>query len=320
MKAATRIIYGPPKVIEVKEIEKPTPKANEVLVKVMATTVNRTGCALLTGKPYIMRAFVGLFKPRDLVLGVDFAGIVEAIGSNVTSFKIGDRVWGLNDEGLQSQAEYLTISTKKAIVKMNDDVSFTDAAASAEGPHYARNFMTNLKLKPGDKVLLNGATGGIGSAALQMLKANGNYVTAVGNTKNLALLKSLGADKIYNYETEDFTKDDEKYDFVFDSVGKSQFSKCKPLMADGAVYISSELGPYAQNLYLPTLTKFSKKRVRFPFPFKPKKSLEYMNSLAAQGKYKPVIDRTYALKDIAEAYAFVLTGQKTGNVVIDMTL
>lgn len=320
MLAAIRTQYGGPEVIQVKEVEKPIPKANDILVKVMATSVNRTGCSLLTGKPYIMRAFVGLFKPTHIITGVDFSGIVEAVGSKVTEFNIGDRVWGLNDEGLQSHAEYLTISSKRAVVKMNDNVSFTDAAASAEGPHYARNFMTKLKLKPSDKVLLNGATGGIGSAALQMLKANGNYVTAVGNTKNLELLKSLGADKIYNYETEDFTKDNEKYHLVFDSVGKSQFSKCKPLLLDGGVYISSELGPNAQNLYLPTLTKFSKQRVKFPFPFNPKKSLLYMNDLSAKGKYKPVIDRTYSLNNIAEAFAFVLTGQKTGNVVIDMTL
>lgn len=318
MKAITRTKYGPPEVLELQEIPKPVAKDNELLVRVQATTVNRTDCGILTGKPYIIRAFTGLIKPRDLVPGTDFAGRVEAIGKKVTTFKIGDLVWGLHDEGLASQAEYMTIREDKAVIKIPEGISFQEVVACAEGAHYANNFINKVKVGSTTKVLVNGATGAIGSAAIQLLKYYGATVTAVGNTKNMELVKSLGPDKTIDYQKEDFTQDDEKYHFILDAVGKSSFSKCKHLLLPKGVYISSELGPNAQNLYLPLITKIKGgKRVIFPLPINCKKSIEFLSKLVSDGKFKPVIDRVYQPEQIIEAYNYVASGQKTGNVIVN---
>jgi len=317
MKAITRTKYGTPEVLEIKEIEIPSPKKKEVLIRVHATTVNRTDCGILTGKPYLMRAFTGLFKPKLQVLGTDFAGEVVGLGDDVTTFKVGDRVWGLKDEGLSSQAQYMTFHSDKAISHIPENFSYQEAAASAEGAHYAYNFINKVNLEPGAKVLVYGATGAIGTAAVQILKHNQAYVTAVGNTKNMDLIKSLGADKLWNYETEDFTKDDEKYDFIFDAVGKSSFGACKTLLKPKGVYISSELGPGNENLYLPLLTKIKGgKRVIFPIPSNWKRTITFMTKLIENNEYKAVIDRTYEIEQFKEAYEYVASGQKTGNVVM----
>ncbi len=317
MKAALRKKYGDHTNITVEEYPTPKPKDNEVLVRVHATTVNRTDCGVLTGLPYVFRFFTGLFGPNTPVLGTDFAGQVEAVGIAVNDFKVGDKVFGFHDDGLPTQAEYLAYPEDGNISTMPDNVSCAEAVASLEGAHYAINFINKVKLKPEDKVLLNGATGGIGSAALQLLKDKNIYVTAVCNTKNVDLIKSLGADKVYDYEKEDFTKDTEKYDFVFDAVGKSSFGACKPLMKDKAIYISSELGPRNENPFLALAAPFmGGKKVVFPIPVDVKRSIEIMKRLLSEEKYKPVIDREYALDDIAAAYKYVAAGLKTGNVVV----
>lgn len=318
MKAITRIEYGGPDTLKIENIEQPKPKAKELLIKVHACTINRTDCSILTGKPFIMRFFIGLFSPREKVCGTDFAGVVADVGEEVDNFSIGDRVWGLDDEGLQSRAEYMTIDKDDAVVKIHDGVSYAHAAASAEGAHYAFNFIRKVKINKGDKVLVNGATGAIGSAAVQMLKYFGCYVTAVANTKNLELMKTLGADKIYNWEKEDFTLDNEKYHYVLDAVGKSNFGKCKRLLRNGGIYISSELGPRAENLYLPLFTLFSKKQVKFPIPLDRKRSLLVINRMIREGKFKSVIDRYYEMEDISDAYKYVMSGQKTGNVILNI--
>lgn len=320
MKAATRTIYGLPNVLTVKSVDPPVPKDNEVLIRVHNTTVNRTDCGILTGKPYAIRAFVGLFKPQHHIPGTDFAGQIEAIGKKVTEFNIGDRVFGLYDEGLRSQAELMTLHEDKAIAKIPDGISYAEAAASAEGAHYAYNFISMVNLSPGKKAMVYGATGAIGTAAVQLLKHFGAYVTAVGNTKNMELIKSLGADKTYDYLKEDFTADQERYHFIFDAVGKSSFGQCKKLLLPKGIYISSELGPNAQNLYLP-LTTWLKggKRVVFPIPKSCKRSVLLMKELLEEGKFKPVIEKIYPLEQVSEAYDYVLTGQKTGNVLLSMS-
>ncbi|WP_149277556.1 NAD(P)-dependent alcohol dehydrogenase [Pareuzebyella sediminis] len=316
MKAATRTAYGSPKVLKLRTIDRPQPDDNELLIRVYATTVNRTDCGILTGKPYAIRLFTGLFKPSSEVPGTDFAGQVEAIGAKVTSFQVGDRVWGLHDEGLASQAEYMVVRADNGVVPIPENITYQEAAASAEGAHYAYNFINKVTLSKGDKVLVNGATGAIGSAAVQLLKYFGAVVTAVGNTPNMALLDSLGAFKTFDYLKEDFTKDTDNYKFIFDTVGKSSFHKCKHLLVPGGVYISSELGPMAENLYLPILTRFKNKRVIFPVPMNCKRTLVFMNELLAKGEFKPVIDRIYRLEEIEEAYSYVMRGEKTGNVLI----
>ena len=319
MKAAIRRNYGPLDDLKIETLEKPVAKDNEVLVKVHATTVSRTDYVVLTGRPFIIRFFTGLLKPSFPVPGTDFAGIIESVGKSVKSFKVNDRVFGFNDQGLASQAEYMVFPENGAMSRIPDNMPFEQAAASIEGAHYAINFINKVKFKAGDKILINGATGAIGSALLQFMKYHNTYVTAVCNTRNLELIKALGADRIYDYTREDFTEDEEKYDFVFDAAGKSTFSDCKPLLKKGGAYISSELGPGGQNLFLPLTTKmFGSRKVLFPFPFDIKGSINFIKDLYEKGKFKPVIDRKYPLEDIREAYRYVASGQKTGNVVLSL--
>lgn len=323
MKAIVYQQYGPPDVLELKEVEKPIPKDNEVLVRVHATTVNRTDCANLSARPFIMRFTLGLFKPRNPILGTEFAGEIEAIGENVKSFKVGDKVFGFDDGVLSSYAQYMTLSEDKALTTMPEDITYEQAAASSEGAHYAYNFINKVDLKEGDKVLVNGASGGIGSAAVQLLKYFDADITAVCNTKNIELVKTLGATRVIDYTKQDFTQDDQTYDFVFDTVGKSSFGKCKPLLQPGGVYISSELGWMAQNLFFALTTAIlgsmpgqDGKKVKFPYPPDKKRSVFLIKKLTEEGKFKAVIDRTYPLEQIADAFDYVGKGYKTGNVVI----
>ena len=321
MKAIVYTKYGPPDVLRLKEIETPIPRDNEVLVKVYATTVNRTDTATIRAKPFFARLFTGIFKPKRQTPGTEFAGEIEAIGKNVTSFKGGDRVFGFDDSGSGPQAQYMTISEDKALTTIPTNITYEQAAASTEGAHYAYNFIKKVNIKSGQKILVNGATGAIGSAAIQLLKYFNVYVTAVCNTKNIGLVESLGANKVIDYTKEDFTKGEEKYNFVFDAVGKSSFAKCKPLLQPGGVYISSDLGYMAQNVFLPLITPIIKpmignKKTIFPKPTDIRGSILLIKKLIEQGKFKAVIDRKYPFEQIIEAYKYVEKGQKTGNVAI----
>ncbi len=317
MKASIRRKYGSPIQIKVENIEKPIPKDNEILIKVYATTVNRTDCANLTATPFIMRFALGLFKPKEIVIGTDFAGEIIALGKDVKSFSIEDRVFGFNDMGSKSQAEYITITAENLFL-IPDKIDYKEAAASLEAANYAYTFIHKVNILPGQKILINGATGGIGSALLQFVKQYDVKITATCNTKNIKLIQSLGADKIYDYTKENFTDSDEIYDYIFDTVGKSTFGKCKPLLKEKGVYISSELGPYSQNVFYPLITARQSKKVIFPMPYNKQKTIPYISNLLEQGKFKPVIDREYSLEDISKAYAYVLTGEKTGNVLINI--
>ena len=319
MKAAVRTQYGPPELLRVKEVEIPVPKDDEVLVRVHAATVNRTDCGILWARPWIIRFFTGLRKPRLASTGTDFAGVVEAVGKKVTNFSVGNRVWGFADNGLGSHAQYITIQAEGNILTIPEGITFEQAAASPEGAHYAYNFINKIRVKSGDDVLVNGASGAIGSACVQLLRHFGANVTAVCNTPNLDLVRSLGADRVIDYLREDFTKENRQYDFVMDAVGKSTFGKCKPILRPGGIYQSSELGPGGQNIYLPLITKLrGGKRVIFPIPSDVKASLVLIRKLLETGEFRPVIDRTYPLEEIAEAYRYVDSGKKTGNVVLVM--
>lgn len=316
MKASVRRNYCLPSQIGIEQIEKPVPKVDEVLIRVHASTVNRTDCANLTAKPFIMRFILGLFKPRKIILGTDFAGEIISIGKNVKSFNIGDRVFGFNDLGAESQAEYLTSGVKN-IFSIPENINYKQAAASLEGAHYAYSFIHKVKIKSGQSILINGATGGIGSALLQFIREYNVKISTTCNTKNIDLIQSLGADKIFDYTKEDFTASTDKYDFVFDTVGKSSFGKCKSILKEHGVYISSELGPYSQNLFYPLLTLMSRKKVIFPIPFGTHKTIPYISNHLENGTFKPVIDREYLLEDISKAYEYVSSGEKTGNVLIN---
>jgi len=319
MKAAIKRKYGPAEILRVEELKKPHPKAMEVLVRVHATTVNRTDCAVLSGKPYVMRLFTGLLSPRKIIPGTDFAGEIVAVGKAVTSFAVGDKVFGFKDDGMSSQATHMTISEAGNITTFPDNISFRQAAASLEGAHYAYNFLKQCTFQKGQQVLINGATGAIGSALVQLVKQYQVKVTAVCQNQYSDSLKRLGADRIIDYTEEDFTKDPQRYDFVFDAVGKSTFAKCKPLLKPGGYYISSELGPGGQNLFLSLTTSWKRdKKVIFPFPTDIKGSMQYMKALLAKGVFTPLLDKDYPLNEIATAYHYVCSGKKIGNVTLYM--
>ena len=326
MKAVVYTNYGSPDVLHLKDVDRPVPNDDEVLIKVCATTVNRTDCAMLRAKPFIMRFFTGLLKPKRPILGTDFAGQVEAVGRNIKSFKVGDKVFGFDDQGLESHAQYMTLPEDKAIIAMPQNISYEQAVASVEGVHYAYNFINKVTIKNGQNILVNGATGAIGSALVELLNTLDVNVTAVANTKNIELVKSMGATHVIDYTKTDFTKDNSKFDFIFDAVGKSSFLNCKPLLVPGGLYISSELGWMAQNIFLAIITPvFAKlfgrkggRKVIIPIPSDCKRTILYIKKLSDEGKFKAIIDRNYPLEKIAEAFRYVETGQKTGNVIITM--
>lgn len=317
MKAAVYYNYGPPEVVSIKDIETPSPKNNEVLIKVHAGTVNRTDSGFRSAEYFISRFWTGVFKPNSHVLGNEFAGVIEKIGSNVTTFKIGDKVFGYNDKTCGGHGEYLTIAENDAVTFLPNNLNFYEAAAITEGAHYALNNIKAAKVKSGQQVLVYGATGAIGSAAVQLLKHFGAKVTAVCNTKNVALVKSLGADMVIDYQTNDFTKTETRFDFIFDAVGKSSFGQCKPLLTKKGIYISTELGKNGENLFFALFTPiFGGKKLLFPIPTIDKADVIFLKELVEKGEFKPVIDSYYKLDQIIEAYKYVETGQKTGNVVI----
>ncbi len=317
MKAAVYYNYGPPEVVTIKDIEKPILKNNELLIKVVAGTVNRTDSGFRSAEYFISRFWTGVFKPKSNVLGNEFAGTVEEIGQNVTTFKKGDKVFGYNDKTCGGHGEYLTIAENDAVTFLPNNLNLYEAAAITEGAHYALNNIKAAEVKSGQQILVYGATGAIGSAAVQLLKHFGAKVTAVCNTKNVALVKSLGADTVIDYQTQDFTKTETRFDFIFDAVGKSSFGQCKPLLTKKGIYISTELGKNGENIFFALFTPiFGGKKLLFPIPTINKSDVVFLKDLVEKGEYKPVIDSYYKLDQIVEAYKYVETGQKTGNVVL----
>lgn len=315
MKAAVRSRYGLPGDLSIKELDKPTPRDDEVLIKVYATTVNRSDCHVLSGRPFFMRFFTGLFKPRASIIGSDFAGEIEAVGREVRSFKTGDKVMGFGGVfGCGAHAQYFTLPEAQGIITMPANLDYVQATACLEGAFYAASGILQLQPKAGQKAMVYGATGAIGSSYVQFLKYYGVSVTAVCGGENGELVRSLGADKVIDYRTEDFTKDAEQYDFVFDAVGKTTFLKCRRLLKKTGIFSSSNgLINIVWALITPHL---GGKRVDFSPPKDIKGGLGFIKGLVEKGSFRPVIDRTYPLEKIAEAYKYVATGQKIGTVVI----
>lgn len=317
MRAIVYTAYGPPEVAQLKELPKPSIKDNEVLIKVHCSTVNRTDSGFRSAEYVISRFWSGLFKPKFPVLGSEFAGVIEATGKNVSAYKKGDKVFGFNDQTFGGHAEYVAMPENAAMAIIPEHLSFEEAAALTEGSHYALVDIRAAKVEAGQNVMVYGATGAIGSAAVQLLKYFGAHVTAVANTKNVALVKSLGADVVIDYQTEDFTQTKTKFDFIFDAVGKSSFGQCKPLLKEKGIYISTELGKNGENIWLALLTPLrGGKKLLFPLPTITKNDVEFLGELAQQGKFKPVIDRSFTMEQIVEAYHYVQSGQKTGNVIL----
>jgi NADPH:quinone reductase-like Zn-dependent oxidoreductase len=320
MKALVYRHYGSTDVLHLQEVDRPVPGPGEVLVRVHATTVNRTDNATVKGIPFFARLITGLFRPKQPIPGSEFAGEVEAVGEGVSSPLVGDRVFGFKDIGCGAQAEYLAVAADH-VATIPDELSWGQAAAGTEGAHYARNFMNKVPIAPGQDVLVYGASGAIGSALVQLLKAEGLNVTAVCGARNVERVKSLGADRVIDYTHEDFRQDTQRYDYVFDAVGKVSFFKTRHLLKPGGVYISSDLGFLAQNIYLPMITPWSRRLLgtrmtAFPVPTDIPASLALVKRLIEEGKFRAVIDREYPFDQIVDAYRYVEQGHKTGNVVV----
>lgn len=320
MRAIINTQYGPPEIVQLMEVDKPVPNDNEMLIKVYASTVNRTDCNFRSAEHFISRFWSGLVKPKIKTLGCEFAGKIEAVGKEVKSFKAGDKVFGYNDKKFGGHADYMTLREDEAVTTMPPKLTYEEAAPITEGAHYALCNLRAAKVVSGQHVLVYGATGAIGSAAVQLLKHFGARVTAVCNTKNMELVQLLGADTVIDYTREEFTKTDQLFDFVFDAVGKSSFGQCKPILTKKGIYISTELGKNAENIFLALSTPLTGgKKVLFPIPSITKEDVTFLKELVASGRYTPVIDRCYKLEQIIEAYRYVETGQKTGNVVITLS-
>jgi NADPH:quinone reductase-like Zn-dependent oxidoreductase len=317
MKAAVYTEYGPPEVLRIEEVEKPAPKPDEILIQVHAATVNRTDTGFRTAEYFISRMVTGLFKPRRTIGGSEFAGEVVEVGSEVKDFEVGDKVFGFEDVRSGAHAEYMIEAANGSVAKMPEGFSYQELAPAGEGATYALSTIRAAGVEKGQKVLVYGASGAIGSAAVQILKHLGAEVVAVCGTGNVETVKSLGPDRVIDYETEDFTQLEDRFDFILDAVGKSSYGVCKKLLKSDGKYCSSELGTGGQNPLLAVWFAITgSRKVIFPIPKINKEKMEYIKGLIEAGSYKPVIDRTYTLDEIIEAAKYVETGQKSGNVVI----
>ena len=317
MKAVVYTQYGSPDVLQLKEVEKPVPKDNEVLIKVIATTVNRTDCGFRNAEYLAVRLVGGLFKPKKQILGSELAGVVETIGKHVKTFKPGDEVFGISTFNFGAHAEYICVPEDKSIIIKPAKLSFNEAAAVNDGGFLAFAFIKKINFTNNPTMLINGASGSIGSASVQLAKHFGATVTAVCREKDFKLLRSLGAEHVIDYTKEDFTENGQLYDVVIDAVGKSSFFRCRKILKPKGIYISTELGYMSQNIFLALLTPlFRGKKVLFPIPKDTKEDIEFIKELMVDGKYKAVIDRIYSFEQLIEATRYVETGEKVGNVVI----
>ena len=314
MRAVVHDTYGPPEVLGIRQVEDPVPQPHEVLVRVHATTVTRSDCGYRAADPFFARVFTGLRRPKRKIVGMELAGVVEAVGAEVTEFMVGDRVFGLRGG---ANAELVCVREQGALAHIPEGTSFEQAAPLADGPSIARACLQKVDLGPGTSIVIYGASGAIGTAAVQLAKATGAHVTAVCNTKNLELARSLGADRVVDYTQEDFTKNGETYDVVFDAVGKHSFRRSRRSLEPGGTYISTDLGFMWHVPLLALATRWlGDKRVTLPIPKYSKEDVVFVKGLVEEGKYRAVIDRTYAFEDVVEATRYVETGQKTGNVVL----
>jgi len=248
MKAAIHKVYGPPEVVTIQDVPIPEIGEDEVLIRVHYSTVNRTDCGFRSAEYFISRFFSGLLKPKQQILGNEFSGQIVSIGSLVTKFKIGDRVFGYNDQKFGTHAEFMSMSANSTLALIPESISFAEAAPTLEGGHYAWCDILAAKVKPGQQVLVYGASGAIGSAAVQLLSYLNAKVIAVCGAENIEIVKKLGAIQVIDYKTTDYTTLGVQFDFVFDAVGKTSFGKCKPVLTKDGVYISTELGKNGQNI------------------------------------------------------------------------
>jgi len=313
MRAVVHDKYGPPEVLRVDEVERPVPKEDEVLVRVHATTVTQTDCHMRAARPFFWRFMLGLRRPKRRILGLEFAGVVEAVGSDVTDFDVGDRVFGLRSS---SHAEYVCVREAGLIAHMPAGATFDEAAAVCDGMSQGLTGLRSGNVGHGTRLLVYGASGSCGTAAVQLAAYLGAHVTAVCNTKNVELVRLLGADEVVDYTQEDFTKNGETYDVVFDAVGKHSLLRSRHSLVPGGLYVATDR---LYNFPLAYLTRWiGKKRVVFDFSGYKRENVLLVKDLLEAGRYRAVIDRTYPLEDVVEATTYVESWQKTGNVVLTL--
>ena len=319
MKAIVYKKYGLPEVLQLQEVAKPTPKADEVLIKVVATTVSAADCIMRKGEPLWGRLILGLTKPRKRynILGIEIAGEIEAIGQDVKRFKAGDQVFGFMGFNPGAYAEYACLPEKGSLAIKPTNKSFEESAAAVDGATTALFFLRDkAKIQRGQKVLIIGASGSIGTYAVQLAKLFDAEVTGVCSGKNIDLVKSLGADKVIDYTQEDFTKNDETYDIIFDTVGKSSFSHCKGSLTKNGCYLPTTK---LINNFLAVWTKIiGGKKVITGMSVEKNEALVFLKELIEAEKLKIIIDKRYPLAQIADAHRYVEKGHKRGNVVIDV--
>jgi len=322
MRAVVCERYGGPEVLKVRERAKPKPEKNEVLIKIEATAVTTAGLLSRKGHPWVARLFNGWTKPKNDILGMEFAGIIDSVGISVMKFAPGDAVFGLTGMDLGANAEYACLSEDGVIAKMPNNLSFAGAAAVIEGGLTANHFLRNkANIQPGQRILVYGASGSIGTSAIQLAKHYNANVTGVTSKRNTALVKSLGADTVIDYTQNDVSKSKEKYDIVFDTLGKLDFLSCLKVLNPNGVYLSST---GTTNLFHMLWTSFYPKRVIISATYlRPKKTLKnelsVLKTLLEQNALRPVIDRIYAMHQVSEAHQYVETKRKKGNVVLTIS-
>ncbi len=321
MKAVTQLRYGGPEVLEIKEVPKPSPKDKELLIRVYATPITAAGGFMREGVPYLGRLAIGLFKPKSSIPGVGFSGEVESVGKDVEEFKIGDQVFGETLFNQGTQAQYVCVGQDEVIAIKPDNITHAEAAPTTDGHLTSMNFLQHVTaLKAGQRILIIGASGSLGTAAVQIAAEMGAEVTGVCSTANVELVKSLGAQTVIDYTQSDFSIGPVTYDVIYDTAGKSTFNTCKPVLTEHGVYMSPVLN--FKLLYHAIWTsKLGKKKAKFsatgmlPKPAL-KKMLLQIKALIVDQKLKTVMDRKYTFDQTSEAHSYVDTGRKKGNVVV----
>lgn len=323
MRAAQCTGYGGPEVVEVAEVTAPAAQGDQLLIRVTSSTVNRTCAAIRSATPPLaIRLAYGLRRPRRPVLGTDFAGVVEQIGPRVYGFEVGDRVFGFDDRRMGAHGEVMVLPVSAAVASIPGGVSDDDAAASVEGAHYALSAIDRAGLEPGQRALVYGGGGAIGSTAVQLLAARGVDVVAAVEAHQLTLMVELGAGNVVDVHRggmDELASRGERFQWVFDAVGKIRYAACRDLLAPSGRFTSSELGPRMENLRLDLRTRFGgEHRVVFPWPDRARQHVKAVRAELEAGTLRPVIDQRFELDDIVEAYRYVDTGTKTGNVVLQV--
>jgi len=319
VRAAVHSRYGAPEVVSPRDdVAVPTIGPDELLVEVHATTVNQTDAHYRAASPILMRLITGLVRPKAKIWGCEFAGRIAAVGESVSTFAVDDRVFGYVEGRFGAHAEFLAVNADRLVTKIPEGCSYVDAAPMTEGTHYAKSHLDHANVKLGTDVLVYGASGAIGTAAVQLAKAAGATVTAVCATDGVELVTSLGPDRVIDYSVSDFVAGDVRYDVIVDAWGMLSFRRCRPIMKPRALFTSTGPGPHLQNFVLLFTTRFSRQRVIFRPPKFERATLDRFAELLGSGELRAPIDRTYPLEEIVEAYRYVESHRKLGNVVVEV--